>query len=222
MSTERRALAPFLLLAAAVVLLAGCRQPRQAMYDQEKYEPYETSTLFADGASARPFPQGTVARGALAEDRPYHTGTLPDGSFVAEIPVAVDRALLARGRERFDVFCSPCHGRLGEGNGMVAQRGYKRPPSYHVARLRTMPDGYFFDVITRGFGQMPSYATQVPVDDRWAIVAYVRALQLSQNARLADLPAELQEVAERALAGGEAPADAEDPVDTMDEPQDSE
>jgi mono/diheme cytochrome c family protein len=223
-----RAVVRAAVLAAVGVLAlgaAGCKvrlnEFRIKMYDQAKYEPYEKSELFANQAAARPFPEGTVARGHLNANRPYYTGTLTSGDFVPRIPAppVADEAgdadawqpqpltadFIARGRQRFDIFCSPCHGRLGEGNGMIVQRGYKQPMSYHQARLRNMPDGYFFDVITRGFGQMPSYASQVPVADRWAIVAYVRALQLSQNARLAELPADLRRVADGALAAADRP-----------------
>jgi mono/diheme cytochrome c family protein len=197
---ERRALAALLVL--ALPLLAGGCRVRTAMFDQEKYEAYEKSALFADEAAMRPFPPGTVARGQFDEDEAYLTGTLPGGVLAPSIPgrVTVDGALLRRGEERYGIFCAPCHGPTGDGNGMIVQRGYVRPPSYHLARLRQAPDGHFFDAITRGFGRMPSYASQVPVEDRWAIVAYVRALQLSQNANLAALPSEVQEVARRALA----------------------
>ena len=140
-------------------------------------------------------------------------GELPAGASPAASSVRGDRVLttefLKRGQQRYGIFCAPCHGGLGDGNGMIVQRGYQRPASYHEARLRDMPDGYLFDVITRGFGQMPSYASQVPVDDRWAIVAYVRALQLSQNARLADLPDDLRAVADRALDAAERRASGE-------------
>lgn len=192
---------------ALPVLLAGCRQPRQAMYDQPKYEPYEAARLWDNGTMARPFPDGTVARGRHEDDRAYLTGTLSTGDFAPAIPerFTVDRQLLRRGQQRFNIYCSPCHGKLGFGDGMIVQRGFLQPPSYHQQRLREMPDGYFFDVMTRGFGQMPSYASQVPVDDRWAIVTYIRALQLSQNARLAALPEEVQEVARQALVEGEEP-----------------
>jgi len=239
-SNQHRPRYPLALAAVCALALfaGGCDYFRTAMYDQEKYEPYERSPLFADDASARPFPEGTVARGHLAADRAYYTGTLASGEFVARIPAVptdggeggelpagaspaatservLDAEFLARGQQRYGIFCSPCHGGLGDGNGMIVQRGYRRAASYHDARLRAAADGYIFDVISRGFGQMPSYASQVPVDDRWAIVAYVRALQLSQNARLAELPEELRRVADRALeasarrAAGEGAGDDE-------------
>jgi len=199
-----------LALAAALPLaLAGCRQ---GMFDQAKYEPYEKSELFDDGASARPLPEGTVALGRLADDPAFHSGMSAGGAFVASSPVPWTREVLARGRQRFDVFCSPCHGRTGEGDGMIVRRGYKQPASYHEERLRGMPDGYFFDVVTRGYGVMPSYAQQVPVEDRWAIVGYVRALQLSRTVRLAELPAAERAAATRALAEAERrPARASGP-----------
>lgn len=201
MRAERRLL--LLGLVLVLPLAAGCRV-RQAMYDQAKYEPYEKSALYPNEAAMRPFPEGTVARDHYDEDTAYEAGTTASGELVAHIPerVHVDAELLRRGQQRFDIFCSPCHGTTGMGDGMIVQRGYVKPPSYHLARLRQAPDGHFFDTMTRGFGRMPSYASQIPVADRWAIVAYIRALQLSQNARLAALPAEVQGVARQALAAG--------------------
>jgi mono/diheme cytochrome c family protein len=183
-------------LALLLPLAAGCRQ---GMFDQAKYEPYEKSALFPEQSSARQIPEGTVARGRLMEDRVLATGVEEGGEFAA-LPVPVTRELLARGRERYDVFCAPCHDRVGGGDGMIVRRGFVRPPSYHTARLRDAPDGYLFDVMSRGFGQMPSYASQVPPEDRWAIVAYIRALQLSQDAGLAELPPAVRRVAVAALA----------------------
>jgi mono/diheme cytochrome c family protein len=171
---------------ALVVLLAGCRQD---MHDAPRYEPYEKSDFFADGRSARPLVAGTVARGHLREDTPAATGKM--GSlFVATAPVPVTLELLRRGQERYGIYCSPCHGLTGAGDGMVVRRGFRRPASFHDPRLRAQPDGYIFDVVTHGFGAMPDYAAQVPVPDRWAVVAYIRALQLSQNATLAEVPAD--------------------------------
>ena len=197
---------------ALVVLLAlaglGCRQD---MHDQPKYKPFRQSEFFADGRAMRPFVAGTVARGTLREATPFNTGKSGD-DFVTEMPVAVTAELLERGRGEFQVFCSPCHGRTGMGDGMIVQRGFKRPTSYHVDRLRQMPIGYFFDVITGGYGAMSDYAAQVPVEDRWAIVAYVRALQLSQYAPAADVPAERHAELEASLqavdAHGEDASDA--------------
>lgn len=173
-----------LALALAALAGAGCRQ---GMYNQAKKRPLAGSEFYRDGLASRVPPAGTVARGWLQEDRILATGIGPDGKFVAALPAAVtfDKALLLRGRQRFDVFCSPCHGRQGNGQGMIVQRGFKQPPSYHIDRLRSQPIGYFFDVMTNGFGQMSSYASQVPVADRWAIAAYVRTLQFSRNAPVA-------------------------------------
>jgi mono/diheme cytochrome c family protein len=159
------------------------------MYDQPKYKPLRSSDFFSDGRDARPLPDGTVARGMLRADARLYTGMRGD-LLTNEFPLKVDRALLARGRQRYDIYCSPCHDRTGAGLGMVVRRGFAPPPSFHIDRLRDAPVGYFFDVITRGFGAMPDYASQIEVSDRWAIVAYVRALQLSQNARIAAIPVE--------------------------------
>jgi mono/diheme cytochrome c family protein len=163
---------------------AGCRQD---MHNQPKYRPLRESEMFADGRSARPLVEGTVARGSLREDAAYFTGK-SGGQYLTRIPVAVTPALLARGQERFQIFCSPCHGRTGRADGMVVQRGYKAPSSYHVDRLRAMPIGYYYDVITNGFATMPDYAAQVPPADRWAIAAYVRVLQFSEHAPVAEIP----------------------------------
>ncbi len=172
----RRAAAAAVALAA--LALAGCSQD---MHDAPRYKPLAASDFFANGSSARPLPAGTVARGFLREDALLYTGRTAEGSLAAELPMPVTKALLVRGHERFDIFCSPCHGKLGDGRGMVVQRGFKPPSSYHVERLRQAPIGYFFDVMTNGFGVMPGYAPQVPAEDRWAIAAYIRALQLSQH-----------------------------------------
>jgi mono/diheme cytochrome c family protein len=167
-------------------LVAGCRQD---MHDQPRYKPLAESDFFGDGRSARPLVEGTVARGQLRDDPHVYTGKV-DEAFAETIPYPVDAAFVARGRERFDVFCSPCHGRTGRGDGMVVRRGYRQAQSFHSDRLRQERLGYFFDVITNGFGAMPDYRAQIPVEDRWAIVAYVRALQLSQHASLEDVSGE--------------------------------
>ncbi len=170
----------FLLAAAPVLALAlsGCRND---MHHQAKIKPFRESTFFSDGASARALPEGTVARGFLRGDAALSRGQGPDGKFVEEIPVPVTRELLLRGQERFNIFCSPCHGRTGQGQGMIVHRGFKQPASYHVERLRAERAGYFFDVITNGFGQMSGYAVQVTPEDRWAIVAWIRTLQASRH-----------------------------------------
>ncbi len=191
-----------ILLAVAVL---ACRQD---MHDQAKLEPYETSRFFADGQASRPLPAGTVARGHLRADRLLHTGLTPAGEFTAALPVPLDAQVLHRGRDRFDVFCAPCHDRLGSGRGMVVRRGFKAPTSFHDERLRQAPVGYFFDVMTNGFSTMPSYASQITVEDRWAIAAYLRALQLSQNARLT----ELTEADRREVYAATRPAKAPAPV----------
>jgi mono/diheme cytochrome c family protein len=153
------------------------------MHDQPKYEPLEASGFFADGRASRPRLPGTIARGEPWAATPRTTGRQGE-AFVRTSPLPATADLLARGRERYDVFCAVCHDRVGTGNGMIVQRGYRRPPSLHDDRLRDVEDGYLFDVVGRGFGVMPGYAAQVPIDDRWAIVAYLRALQLSQRAPL--------------------------------------
>ena len=172
-------------LILTVVAFAGCRQD---MHDQPKYVPFRESTFFNDARSARPMVAGTVARGELHDDALLYTGKV-DGEDAAVFPFAIDEALMARGQDRFDVYCSPCHGRTGIGDGMIVRRGYRRPPSLHDERLRNAPVGHFFDVMTNGFGAMPDYAAQIRVRDRWAIAAYLRALQMSQHATLADVPA---------------------------------
>jgi hypothetical protein len=183
-------------LILGALLLAACQQQ---MADQPRYQPLQRSTFFGDERSARPLPPGTVARGELRLDDALSTGKV-NGVLVSQLPVPLSLALLERGRERFDIFCSPCHSRLGDGDGMIPRRGFRHPPSYHTDRLRQEPIGHFFDVMTNGFGGMPSYADQVPLHDRWAIAAYIRALQLSQHATLADLPP-----AERQRLLGEKP-----------------
>ena len=185
-----------LTLALAVSLSSACRQD---MHDAPRFDPLEATTLFHTEASAQPLVAGTVARGHLNADELLHTGKV-DGQDAAVFPFPITREDLDRGQEQFNIFCSPCHGRTGDGNGMVVQRGYRQAASYHVDRLRTVPVGYFFDVMTNGFGAMPDYRSQIPVEDRWRIAAYVRALQLSRMATEADVPAgEMQ----RLRSGGE-------------------
>lgn len=166
------------------VLVTGCRQDMQ---DQPRYDADQASAFFADGRGNRPRVAGTVVHGSFRENRAYYEGK-EDGQPVAVPPVEVSAEVLGRGRERYDIYCSPCHDRTGAGNGMIVQRGLRRPSSFHIQRLREAPAGYFFDVITNGFGIMLSYRAQVPVDDRWAIISYIRALQLSQNATIGDVP----------------------------------
>jgi mono/diheme cytochrome c family protein len=186
-----------------VLLAAAGTACRQDMHDQPKYKPLRGSELFADKRSARPLVPGTVARGTLREDTVLYTGKVGK-DFVTEIPVEVTAALLERGQTQFQVFCSPCHGRTGRGDGMVVQRGFKKPTSYQTDRLRQMPIGYFYDVITNGFGAMADYSAQVPPLDRWAIAAYVRTLQYSQYAPAADVPEEKRAELDRSLAAAPA------------------
>jgi len=156
------------------------------MHDQPRYKPLAPSDFFGDGRSARPVVEGTVARGHLRIDSARYTGKV-SGEDVTDFPFTITRADLLRGQERFNIFCSPCHSRTGDGNGMVVRRGFRKAASYHTPKLRAAPVGHFFDVITNGFGAMPNYASRVEPDDRWRIAAYIRALQLSENAKLADL-----------------------------------
>jgi len=198
--------------AAAIALILAAAACRQDMFNQPKAKPLASSEFFGDGMSARPPVEGTVARGELRADRVYYTGIGPDGKFVTTLPLHLTRSLLQRGRERFDIFCAPCHGRVGDGRGMIVERGFKQPPSYHIDRLRGQPVGYFFDVVTSGFGQMSSYAAQVPPADRWAIAAYIRALQLSQHASLQRVPPGDREAiraqpATPGTSGGSAPTE---------------
>ena len=176
------------VLAIAGLALAGCS--RLDMQDQPKYKPQRPSDFFVDGRSGRPELDGTIARGQLNEDVAYYEGKDAANKDITEFPVAVDKAVIQRGQNRYDIYCAPCHGRLGNGMGMVVQRGFKQPPSYHIDRLRNAPVGHYFDVITNGYGAMLNYSQQVQVRDRWAIVAYIRALQFSQNVNAADLPTE--------------------------------
>jgi mono/diheme cytochrome c family protein len=186
---EMAAKRPTRLLPYALCLLplmAGCRQD---MHDAPRYDPLEASTVLPKGSSAQPIVAGTVPRGFLREDAALYTAKI-DNQPVDAFPFAITAADLDRGQDRFNIYCSPCHGRTGVGNGMVVQRGFRQATSLHADRLRQMPVGYFFDVITNGFGVMPDYRAQVSPEDRWRIVAYVRALQLSRSATAADVPAE--------------------------------
>lgn len=171
-------------LAALALLLSGCRMD---MHIQPKYLPYEPSGFFADGRSERQPVPGTVARGQLRLDELLYTGK-ENGVVSNRFPFPITRADLERGRERFNVYCTPCHDYTGSGNGMIVQRGFPHPPSYHIQRLREAPVGHFFEVMTNGFGAMYSYAARVEPEDRWRIAAYIRVLQLSENAALPDVP----------------------------------
>ncbi len=187
---------------AAAAFLAACRQD---MHDQPKYVPLRSSEFFGDGRSARAPVEGTVARGHLRDDQHFYSGMV-DGAPVRTLPFPVTRALLERGQERFNIYCAPCHSRLGDGNGIIVQRGFRRPESFHAAALREAPVGRYFDAMTRGFGAMPDYASQISPRDRWSIVAYIRALQLSQHATLDDLPEHERNRLLESAPPGEAPA----------------
>ncbi len=175
------------LIFGALTFLASFTGCRQEMYDQPKYKPLAESSFFADHRTSRPLPEGTVARGWLRADRKLYQGK-EGGELATTLPMPLTRLLLDRGRERFTIYCSPCHDRTGSGRGMVVRRGYQPPTSFHIERLREAPVGHFFDVMTNGLGAMPDYAALIDVADRWAIAAYVKALQLSQSASLADVP----------------------------------
>ena len=172
-----------LVAGAIAVYLTGCRQE---MGNQPAYRPLTESQFFSDGRSERNPVPGTVARGHLRDDDALFTGKV-NAKDVTEFPISITKEVLQRGQERFNIYCSPCHSKLGDGNGMIVQRGLNRPPSYHDDRLLTAPVGHFFDVISNGYGRMYSY-DHIPVRDRWAIIAYVRALQFSQRATIADVP----------------------------------
>lgn len=180
-----------LALVGILFFAVGCNQNMtfQAMGNQPRYNPLVPSDFFADGQSARPIVPGTVARGHVQDDPLLFTGKVGNQD-APMFPFAVTREVMVRGRERYDIFCAPCHDRTGSGKGMIVQRGFTPPPSFHIDSLRSAPEGHFFDVITNGLGSMPSYGDQIPVRDRWAIIAYIRALQLSQNARIDDAPPE--------------------------------
>lgn len=194
-----------LAFAAAAALFGGaCRQD---MHDQPKLKAQAKSDFFADGRAGRDPVPGTIAVGDLREDAALYTGKV-NGQFITQFPIKVDAAVMARGRDRFQIFCQPCHGPTGVGNGMVVQRGHKIPPSWHIERLQKETPGYWFDVVTNGFGAMYGYSAQIPVNDRWAIIAYVRALQLSQSATAADVP----EAVRADLAAGKKPAAAATPA----------
>jgi len=188
-----------MVLGLAVLLLAPACGRRMDMYDQPRYKTMRASSFFDDGKSAREIVPGTIARGFLEEDRHLYHGMVDDTTFAATFPMPVTRDVLLRGQQRFDIYCTPCHDYVGSGRGMVVRRGFKQPPSYHQDRLRNAPVGYLFDVMTNGFGAMSGYASQIPVLDRWAIVAYIRALQYSQNAKLAELPPAEQQAFEAAI-----------------------
>jgi hypothetical protein len=185
----RKALYFLSLLTLVGGVLAGCRQD---MHDQPRYEPLEASPFFTDGRSARLPVEGTVARGQAHTDTHLYSGKV-NGVVVDTLPFPVTPALLERGQERFEIYCTPCHDRTGSGQGIVVQRGFRRPPSLHIDRLREAPVGHFFDVMSNGLGAMLDYSAQIAPADRWAIAMYIRALQLSQHATLAEVPPDVRQ-----------------------------
>jgi mono/diheme cytochrome c family protein len=198
------------LALSLLVGLAGCRTD---MYDQPKYEPYDPSSTFADGTSSRQILSGTVARGQLRADTLYYEGKI-DGKDADVFPFPIDEATLETGRERYTIFCSPCHGQQGNGKGMVVRRGFSPPPDLNSEYLRKIPVGHFYNVITHGYGAMYSYEARIPVEHRWAIAAYIRALQYSQNAERSDLTADdLKKLAESEKAGAPTREDSKSLVE---------
>ncbi len=221
-----------LMIAVCLVAFVGCRQKMDV---QPKYLPLEKSAFFTDGRASRPLIEGTVARGMLQAGNPLYTGLKdppqdepistdsaagsaaaespikhpfnPDdlSLYVDQLPMPVTADLLQRGQQRYTIFCAVCHDARGTGHGVVVRRGFSPPPSYHIDRLRDAPVGYLFEIVTHGYGSMPSYAEQIPPRDRWAIAAYVKALQLSQRVPLADLPANDQDFVRSTLSGSEQP-----------------
>ena len=191
------------LICTLSVLAAGCARNRPSekppihlnpnMDDQPKYDAQETGEFFEDGATMRTPVAGTVARGELKDDDLFFKGKDSRGNFVKKAPIDIDMQFLDRGQERYNIYCSPCHSRVGDGRGIMITRGYIPPPTFHSERIRELPDGHIFDVITHGIRNMPSYRHQIPPEDRWAIVVYLRALQRSQNAGIDDIPVELRE-----------------------------
>jgi mono/diheme cytochrome c family protein len=188
----------FVGAACCTLAISGCDYSlRQDMANQPYNRPLSPSDFFADGRSERPPIENTVARGAVGND------VYSVAKDYAAYPLPVNEKLLQRGQDRYKIFCAPCHGLQGDGNGMAAVRGMKHPPSFHIERLRQAPNGYFYDVMSNGFGAMYSYAERIPPSDRWAIMAYVRALQLSRNAKAGDLPESLrQKLANSAESSG--------------------
>lgn len=205
-----RQIAPLACLLLALLALVACRgqisdqppiHPNPNMDDQEKYDPQEPSKLFSDGRAARMPVPGTVSRGSLKTDLVFYTGRTDEhstNSFVMHSPVPTTLAELQRGQERYNIFCGACHDRAGTGKGLVVKnyRGFSPPPSFHEDRIRQMPDGEIFNTITHGIRTMPAYAAQIPEADRWAIIAYLRALQRSQQAPLSDVPSQYRSTLE--------------------------
>ena len=200
-SGRRRRFVRLLLLMALSLFAFGCRQD---MHDQPRIEAYEENAFFADGVGSRPIPAGTVARGNLRDDTHLYEGVDAAGDVLDALPPSMEMTsdLLWRGQERYEIYCSVCHGSTGAGDGMIVRRGFKQPPPLYEDRLVNLPLGYYYDVMTNGYGVMSSYANQVPVEDRWAIAAYIRALQVSQASSFEALPAEVQTAFHESLAAG--------------------
>jgi hypothetical protein len=208
--------AAYSLIALSILGGAACRRDMQ---DQPKYKNLRGSAFFDDKRSARPAVEDTVARGFLYADQRFLTGR-ENGRPIATLPMPLTRELLERGQQRFGIFCTPCHGLTGNGLGVIVQRGLRQPPSFHIDRLRESPVGYFYDVQTHGFGSMLDYAAQIPPSDRWAIAAYIRALQLSQGATIADVPAPARpalESPDAAVSPAPFPVNADDWKHAVDE-----
>jgi cytochrome c553 len=189
--------AKIVAVSAAAIMLTACRND---MHNQPRYKPLAATDFFGDGRSARPTIEDTVARGQLRLDPAHYTGKM-NGKDIDYIPIVITKADVERGQERFNIYCSPCHGRLGNGHGMIVSRGLRQPPSYLDQRLVDAPIGHFFDVMTNGYGSMYSYASRVAIDDRWRIASYIRALQTSENAS-ADVAARYGESAAGGVAAG--------------------
>jgi hypothetical protein len=185
------------------IMFMGCYRGRPSedppihfnpnMDSQPKYEAQEKSNFFENGATMRSPVLGTVARGELRDDEAFYFGKNNDGTFVEQKPIPITMQVMDRGRKRYNIYCSPCHDQTGSGQGIVVKKGYLPPPSFHIDRLRESPAGQIYDVITNGIRNMPSYKHQIPVNDRWTIVAYMRALQRSQNANIIDIPEEVRQ-----------------------------
>ncbi len=196
-----RAISWLLLLSAAAMLNCYRGRPSEKppihiipdMDSQPKYQAQEASEFFENGRAMRMPVDGTVSKDHLRKDTRYYQGKSENGQFVDSVPIQITLPLLKRGQERYDIFCAPCHSRIGDGQGIMVNRGYIPPPTFHADRLREIEDGHIYDVIAQGIRNMPSYAHQVPVNDRWAIVSYMRALQRAQNASLQDIPKEKRE-----------------------------
>lgn len=201
-TTSLRRVGVLAVLALAALVAIGCQgTPKEKppihinpnMDNVPRYDPQAESPFFKDHMTMRPVPEGTVARGQLREDKIWYEGIGTDGQPVKKNPLPLTASTLERGRERFNIYCTPCHSQVGDGRGIVTQRGFVPPPTFHSDLMRNYPDGHIFQVISNGIRNMPSYAPQVPVEDRWCIVQYVRALQRSQHATISDVPEELRD-----------------------------